>query len=297
MTKLLEKDGGSLRRNEVTSTVARVKTLNTFRQLDAHRNVQIIRFLYEAKQLTDTPENLSLDLSTAKLFDIDFRDAAVDAKPDLSHPQLSNVKLHNTTFASAILASAVFHRVKASFMNFTQTTAVAVRFELAALTYSNFSNSNIKRAIFWDTTLKEIDFSRANLYKVLFPDTDIEDVQLERALSIHGAELCNGTRVHGINLINDGQFNCTHALINGWTLKHVNVTVVMSNQSNNNCHFNIQPLSIEATMYKRINLLDKWDSSFWSYSQAEFNASMSTGVAMELSGINSNDRVVPRESL
>ncbi|CAF3499572.1 unnamed protein product, partial [Rotaria socialis] len=204
MAKLLEENSGSLRRNDVTSTVARVKTLNTFRQLDAHRNVQIIRFLYEAKQLTDTPENLSLDLSTAKLFNIDFRDAAVDTKLD---------------------------------------------------------------------------------------------VQLGRALSIHGAELPNGTRVHDINLINGGQLNCKHALIHGWTLRNVNVTVVMSNKSNNNCQFNIQPLSIEATMCKRINLLDKWDSRFWSYSQAEFNASMSTGVTMELRGINSNNRVVARQSL
>ncbi|CAF1112840.1 unnamed protein product [Rotaria magnacalcarata] len=480
MAKLLEKNSGSLRRNDVTSTVARVKTLNTFRQLDAHRNVQIIRFLYEAKQLTDTPENLSRDLSTAKLFNIDFRDAAVDAKlgvkkldqislagiflsnvtfagiqirhanfshaqfrianfslgliddanfssaslnhanfsfgnirniifesssllninfssgnirnaifeasslrninflsvslinvslssnqiyhanftsakllkvsfsfgtlqnvdfsysllsnvdftsatlsnvcfshaqlvnvkfistklnnvsfssTELSHPLFSNVELHNTTFASAILASAEFSAVQASFTNFTETIALQAKFVASTLTYSNFSDSNLKRATFVDTNLKEIDFSRANLYKVFFRNTDIEDVQLERALSIHGVELSNGTRIHDINLINDGQLSCKHALIHGWTLKHVNVTVVMSNQSNNNCQFNIQPLSIEATMYKRINLLDKWGSRFWSYSQAELNASMSTGVAMELRGINSNDRVVARQTL
>ncbi|CAF3476460.1 unnamed protein product [Rotaria socialis] len=480
MAKLLEENSGSLRRNDVTSTVARVKTLNTFRQLDAHRNVQIIRFLYEAKQLTDTPENLSLDLSTAKLFNIDFRDAAVDTKlgvkkldqislagiflsnvtfadiqirhanfshaqfhianfslgliddanfssaslnhanfsfgiirnvifessslrhinfssgnirnvtfessslrhinflsvslinvllssnqidhanftsakllkvsfsfgtlqnvdfsysllnnvdftsatlsnvcfshaqlvnvkfistklnnvsfssTELSHPLFLNAKLHNTTFASAILASAEFSDVRASFTNFIETIALQAKFVCSILTYSNFSDSNIKRTTFVGTTLKEIDFSRANLYKVFFRNTDIEDVQLGRALSIHGAELPNGTRVHDINLINGGQLNCKHALIHGWTLRNVNVTVVMSNKSNNNCQFNIQPLSIEATMCKRINLLDKWDSRFWSYSQAEFNASMSTGVTMELRGINSNNRVVARQSL
>ncbi|CAF4298382.1 unnamed protein product, partial [Rotaria socialis] len=454
MAKLLEENSGSLRRNDVTSTVARVKTLNTFRQLDAHRNVQIIRFLYEAKQLTDTPENLSLDLSTAKLFNIDFRDAAVDTKlgvkkldqislagiflsnvtfadiqirhanfshaqfhianfslgliddanfssaslnhanfsfgiirnvifessslrhinfssgnirnvtfessslrhinflsvslinvllssnqidhanftsakllkvsfsfgtlqnvdfsysllnnvdftsatlsnvcfshaqlvnvkfistklnnvsfssTELSHPLFLNAKLHNTTFASAILASAEFSDVRASFTNFIETIALQAKFKLIFLvpTYTRF----------------------------FFRNTDIEDVQLGRALSIHGAELPNGTRVHDINLINGGQLNCKHALIHGWTLRNVNVTVVMSNKSNNNCQFNIQPLSIEATMCKRINLLDKWDSRFWSYSQAEFNASMSTGVTMELRGINSNNRVVARQSL
>ncbi|CAF1480948.1 unnamed protein product [Rotaria sp. Silwood1] len=72
MAKYLEKGNGSLTSNNVMATVARVKTLNIFRQLDPQRNVRIIRFLYEAGQLTKTQERPSLDISTAELRDIDF---------------------------------------------------------------------------------------------------------------------------------------------------------------------------------------------------------------------------------
>ncbi|CAF5168968.1 unnamed protein product, partial [Rotaria sp. Silwood1] len=73
MGRLLEKNNGSLTSNEVAATLARAKTLNIFRQLDAQRNIRIIRFLYEAKQLSEIHENRPLDLSTTKLPDIDFR--------------------------------------------------------------------------------------------------------------------------------------------------------------------------------------------------------------------------------
>ncbi|CAF4438060.1 unnamed protein product, partial [Rotaria sp. Silwood2] len=75
MGQLLANNSGSLTSNKVTATLARVKTLNVFRQLDPQRNIRIIRFLYEAEQLTEIHENSSLDLSTTKLIDIDFRDA------------------------------------------------------------------------------------------------------------------------------------------------------------------------------------------------------------------------------
>ncbi|CAF4333333.1 unnamed protein product, partial [Rotaria sordida] len=51
MATLLEKRNGSLTADEVTATVARAKTLTILRQLDTQRNIQIVRFLYEAKQL------------------------------------------------------------------------------------------------------------------------------------------------------------------------------------------------------------------------------------------------------
>ncbi|CAF2031452.1 unnamed protein product, partial [Rotaria magnacalcarata] len=103
----------------------------TFRQLDAHRNVQIIRFLYEAKQLTDTPENLSLDLSTAKLFDIDFRDAAVDAKPDVK-------KLDRISLAGMFLSNATFVDIQITHANFSSTQFQNANFSLGGISDANF---------------------------------------------------------------------------------------------------------------------------------------------------------------
>ncbi len=93
MGELLKEYNGSLTSNEVMATLARAKTLNIFRELDPQRNVRIIRFLYEAKQLSET----SLDLSTAKLCDMDFRDSAVNGKR-LDHLSLTSIFLSNATF-------------------------------------------------------------------------------------------------------------------------------------------------------------------------------------------------------
>ncbi|CAF4444406.1 unnamed protein product [Rotaria sp. Silwood2] len=97
MATLLEKSNGSLIADKVTATVARAKTLTVFRQLDAQRNIQIVRFLYEAEQLTEIHKNSSLDLSTAKLRDIDFRDAAINEK-QLGQLSLIGIFLSNATF-------------------------------------------------------------------------------------------------------------------------------------------------------------------------------------------------------
>ena len=72
MGRLLKEIDRSLISKEVMATLSRVNTLNIFRQLDGHRNIRIIRFLYEAKQLSEVKEHPPLDLSTAKLRDIDF---------------------------------------------------------------------------------------------------------------------------------------------------------------------------------------------------------------------------------
>ncbi|CAF1481962.1 unnamed protein product [Rotaria magnacalcarata] len=97
MGKLLEKHDGSIISSDVGTTLARVKTLNIFRQLDPQRTVRVIRFLYEAKQLTDTQENRLLDLSTAELFDVDFRNSSINKKK-LNNLSLTSMHLSNTTF-------------------------------------------------------------------------------------------------------------------------------------------------------------------------------------------------------
>ncbi|CAF4619653.1 unnamed protein product, partial [Rotaria magnacalcarata] len=109
MGKLLKENNGSIISSQVAATLARVETLNIFRQLDAQRNVQIIRFLFEAKQLIDTPKDRSLDLSTAQLLDIDFRDTAVDGK-QLDQLSLTGIFLSNATFIGIKMSNISFSR-------------------------------------------------------------------------------------------------------------------------------------------------------------------------------------------
>ncbi|CAF4149467.1 unnamed protein product [Rotaria magnacalcarata] len=477
MGKLLEKHDGSIISSDVGTTLARVKTLNIFRQLDPQRTARVIRFLYEAKQLTDTRENRSLDLSTAELFDADFRNSSINKKKlnnlsltsmylsnttfiglemgdinfagtqfnivnlslsnishgnfssttfnnanfshanlsdttfekaqlknmyfsythmknvgftcsslrninfsnvslinvelsstrfehanfthaqlfntsfksgtlqnvdfsfalmndvdfssimklsnvnfsyarlgnvnfsgaqlvnasflsaELSYSDFQNAQFQNTSFSFVILVSANFERAQASFTNFGQANAILARFDGANLNYSNFSHANIKRASFVRAHLTEVVFSRVNLYKVNFTGNNITDEQLHSALSIQDVLLQNETLARDTNLINNGQHDCTSSGINGWTLKRGNVSKVMFDKNSINCQFTLQSISAGATMYQRVILSGRWDSSSWSYSQAVLRANMSIGIAVELRAISSNDLVLARHSL
>ncbi|CAF2210254.1 unnamed protein product [Rotaria magnacalcarata] len=383
MGKLLQQNNGSLTLNRVTATLARVKTLNIFRQLDGQRNIRVIRFLYEAEQLTETQENRSLDLSTAKLLDIDFHNTAVDEKSwdqlSLSGTLLSNVtfvginmkhvdfsqvqfnmtsfslakfcdanfslskfnianftsaNLANTTFVQAhfknidfsttqldnvnfslavfedlsfifsrilcfqySLASAYFNNATAYWSNFKQVTCVGARFDDTNLSGSTFWHANAKRTSFKRVDLTKVEFTGANLYKADFNGTNITDGQLQSALSIHDALLQDGTLAQDRNLIDNGQADCNISLIDSWTLECGNVTTIESDANHTNCLFALQSILIGATMWQRINLSDKWDSSSWPYSEALLTANMSSGVSIDLRGIKNDSSISANQKL
>ncbi|CAF3791787.1 unnamed protein product, partial [Adineta steineri] len=98
---LLKESNGSLTTNPLTATLARVKTLNVFRQLDPPRNMHIIRFLYEADQLTNTDNHISLDLSKAELYNIDF--GALFNNVDLTNANFTGANLHEAKFIGTII--------------------------------------------------------------------------------------------------------------------------------------------------------------------------------------------------
>ncbi|CAF1300356.1 unnamed protein product, partial [Rotaria sp. Silwood1] len=110
MAELLQKANGSLTSIKVMATVARAKTLTVLRQLDAQRNTHILRFLYEAEQLTETYEHRSLDLSKVKLDDIDFRDLAINGK-----------RLDQLSLTNMFLSNAVFTGIEMKHINLTNT--------------------------------------------------------------------------------------------------------------------------------------------------------------------------------
>ncbi|CAM4980245.1 unnamed protein product, partial [Rotaria socialis] len=114
---------------------------------------------------------------------------------------------------------------------------------------------------------------------------------------IQDAIVPDGTSAHDENLIKDGQADCNISHISGWTLSNGNVTTVISNKSSSNCQFTLQSLSTGATMYQRVNLSDKWDSNFWTYSEAVLSGKMSTGVSIELKGIKKDNVVSSMEIL
>ncbi|CAM4989489.1 unnamed protein product, partial [Rotaria socialis] len=161
----------------------------------------------------------------------------------------------------------------------------------------NFLHSNLKNAIFQGANLNHLNLSGANLYKANFTYTNIQESELKDALSIQDAILPNLALAHDINLIKDGQADCNISHISGWTLSNGHVTPVISNKSSSNCQFTLQSLSTGATMYQRVSLSDKWDSNFWTYSEAVLSAKMSTGVLIDLKGLQKNNSVSSKETL
>ncbi|CAF3236743.1 unnamed protein product [Rotaria socialis] len=331
MGKLLKENHGEIISSKVAITLARVQTLNIFRQLDAQRNVHIIRFLYEAKQLTDTPENRSLDLSTAELSDIDFRESSINKKilnnlsltdiflsnatfigitmahvnfaltqfntanfllAEINNANFSSAAFNNTSFASTSLSNTIFAGATFKDANFSST-----KFNYAVLSDCNFGHSNLKDAVFQAATLNQVNFSRANLYQTTFISANMAKSELNNALSIQDTVLPNGNHAHDENLITNGQADCNISHISSWTVSNGNISSVISNSSNSNCQFTLQSLSTGATMYQRVRLSDKWNSNLWTFSEAVLSAKMSTGVSIDLKGLHKNKSVSSKETL
>ena len=160
---LLKENNGSLTQTPLTHILARVKTLNTIRQLDGPRQIHVLRFLYEAKQLTNTDESLALDISTAKLIDIDFRTFTPSNK--LEKLSLTGVYLHNCTFTGMIIA--------------------AVDFSSNHFTYSDFSSTEIFETNFSWTRFDNLSFASANFQVVNFSHAKFDSSNLSYAYLGH----------------------------------------------------------------------------------------------------------------
>ncbi|CAF3425074.1 unnamed protein product [Rotaria socialis] len=180
MGKLLEKHNGSIISSDVGITLARVKTLNVFRQLDPQRTVRVIRFLYEAKQLTDTQENRSLDLSTAELFDIDFRNSSVNKKK-LNSLSLTSMYLSNTTFIGLEMGHVKFSDTQFTIVNFSLSNISHGDFSSTTFNNANFLYANLSDTTFEKAQLKNMNFSYTHMNSVSFTYSSLRNINFSCA--------------------------------------------------------------------------------------------------------------------
>jgi uncharacterized protein YjbI with pentapeptide repeats len=432
--ELLEKNNGSLTSDSVTRTLARVKTLNVLRQLDGSRQIHVIRFLYEARQLSNTNESDAIDISKTELTNIDFRELTllmiiekislavihlqnctfssmvlinvnfffarlenVDfSSAELYSANFSSAKLYGANFSSALLLDVDFSSAKlyginfssaklygvnfssaklkdvdfssaeltnvnfsSSYelenVNFSSATLIDVNFSSATLIDVNFSSAefsgcdytlfflmrfiflitvywpssfhhakmahtifvkcnckwadfsyaNLSMSVFWhanlwgaifhNADLTKTNFSLANLLEADLTNTTVTGSQLQGALSIYNAKLPNGTLGRSQNLVKNGDANCNISLADHWQVRNGNIAVVASKENRSECQFSLQSVAIEAIMSQRIDLVGIWDSSIWTHSSVEFQAHMSSGVSIELSGRSSNGTVINKQ--
>jgi hypothetical protein len=114
---ILKESNYSLTSSSITATIARAKTLNTIRQLDGLRHSHVIRFLYEAGQLTNTYDTAALDISMTKLININkdvFQTVTKIGKLSLIAIYLRRCMLNETLLGDIDLSSAQFDHVNFS---------------------------------------------------------------------------------------------------------------------------------------------------------------------------------------
>ena len=198
---LLKESNGSLTRNSLTHAVARFKTLAILQQLDGLRQKQIISFLYEAGQLTNTNESDALDISAANLGDIHLNiPSTIMCRRGLS---LRGIMLQNSTFRAAFICNIDFSgaffqnvsfilfdnidsnigitRLTIKESSFSHTRLAQVNFSSTRIYDVKFSYALMSNTIFSSAVLREVNFTSADFVKVDFSSASLSDVTFSSA--------------------------------------------------------------------------------------------------------------------
>ena len=177
MGELLKESNGSLMSNPITSILARVKTLNVFRQLEGKRAALVLRFLYESRQLTNTNTSKALDISTATLTELDgnaletlFPIGRLNAYGTLfQNCDFNHYRVDGIEFTSAELYNVSFSFSPWCFeVNYTLAFLDGVNFSYAALETVQFTSTWMKNVHFLSARLYRIEFTQAWLINVHF---------------------------------------------------------------------------------------------------------------------------------
>ncbi|CAF1443374.1 unnamed protein product [Rotaria sp. Silwood1] len=233
MADLLDKNKFTLD-NHVGVSIVRPKTLSALRQLDSHRKVHLIRFLYES-ELIITGKN-PLDLSDADLDGIDLSFLNLDSislksvhmrhalliRANLSFADFSNSLLTSTNFSGTKMSVGTkFYWAQAEYADFSRISSVKVNmnridahgasFRFASLNQATFHDAHLQYADFEGASVRNADFYLANL-----ENSTIIQLQLQEAVAFEGLILPNLNIGDHKNIIfngnaeqKNGQYDCT----------------------------------------------------------------------------------------
>ena len=246
MAKLLDDKNGSLTFDKVTAIVSRAKTLNTFRELDPSKVIRVIRFLHEVGQLNHQLYYSPVDLSTAELHGIDFRELAINRKQlsqlsmvgiflsdaifteiEMDNINLAQSRFDNATFSSSSLKEVNFSSTKFYNASFALTRHESIDFSSSQLDMINFTLSRLENNItFAFVIVNHADFSNTQLIDVKFAAAEIGDshflfTSLMR-VQIENSRLVNCNLESSTSI--DGQFSSTrfdHVTLKSVTFKQV----------------------------------------------------------------------------
>jgi uncharacterized protein YjbI with pentapeptide repeats len=193
---LLKMNNGTLTNDPLTAILARAKTVTAIQQLDSPRNTYLIRFLYEAKQLT-TGAN-PLDLSDAELDGIDFSSETIIYR-----------KLCNLSLPGALLRNASFSKRDLSYANFSGANLDGAQFLMTKMNNADLSGASIVRT----------DLSSANLEYTRFDHVHSRRTQF-RFAQVANATFFKSSLLQAVFISS----NCVNASFHSADLEHADFT-------------------------------------------------------------------------
>lgn len=198
---LLKEKNGSLTSNRLTATLARVKTLNVLRQVDGSRQIHIIRFLYEARQLSINNASVPLDISTIELTNIDFhhstwsgmiermslmgiylRNCTFDTMRLIDQVNFTSARFDHVNFSSTILDRVIFSFARFRCSNFLFTRLYDLDIASAMISDTNFFSTNFTRTNFQSTWFKNVNFSSAWIFQMNFSSAWFSNVDFSSTI-------------------------------------------------------------------------------------------------------------------
>ena len=144
-SELLERHNGSLTSSSLIAALARAKAFSTIRQLDGSRNSLIIRFLYEAGQLTTTNESSALDISTLELDNVNKSVFKTVSK--IGTLSLAGALLRNCTINHTSLCNIDFSSTELDEIDFSSSELNCVQFQSGQLENVNFASATLRYAL------------------------------------------------------------------------------------------------------------------------------------------------------
>ena len=168
-TQLANENDGSLTHHALLVTLARVRTLNILRQLSLQRSMRIIRFLLEASLLA---QNTALDLSSAELRHLDFRDLATNRK------HLDRVVFAGMIFSEATLIELAMNNVTFRAAQFDRTDFSYSSLKQVDLSFANFNRSKLSSMQFHHVTLASAKMNQIDFSSTIFDDVAMNEADL-----------------------------------------------------------------------------------------------------------------------
>lgn len=180
-TLLLDKKLPSSK-NKAVRNVARIQTLAVLRVLDPRRRRLIVQFLHEANLINQS--KCIIDLSGADLEGVDFGAVHLNGV-NLSGAFLEFADLHFAQLGNADLSGASLNFTDIHWANLRSANLVSTRLGAA-----NLSGAMLNNAILIDADLTNSDLSFADLEGAYLTNADLDGANLEGA-NLEGANLIN----------------------------------------------------------------------------------------------------------